>query len=163
MNSDKKRRSSKNKRHATSMFRDFRQEIFIGALFLLGVFLLIEDLDIKVSVYHGFVYLSKHMGTFANNILTKSIEGFKILEGSDIVGVALIIIAINLFIYRIRHKFVIRYGQLPSCPDCGEELNLIHRNFFHRIVGFVFRVKIRRYACKVCAYEGLTMRLKTAR
>jgi len=145
------------------MLRDFRQEILIGAIFLLGVFLLVEDLDIKVSVYHGLVYLSKHMGTLANKIFMSIIEGFKVLEGSDIVGVALILIAINLFIYRVQQKFVIRYGQLPACPDCGEDLNLIHRSITHRIVGFVFRVKIRRYACKVCEFEGLKMRLKASR
>ncbi|NQV50919.1 MAG: hypothetical protein HQ507_10490 [Candidatus Marinimicrobia bacterium] len=49
------RKRRKSKRHDKSVIREFRVEILIGILFLFGVFLLFEQMEIKTIVFKGIV------------------------------------------------------------------------------------------------------------
>ena len=50
-----KRRRKKSIRHEKSLISEFRFEILIGILFLFGVFLLFEQMEIKAIVFKGIV------------------------------------------------------------------------------------------------------------
>ncbi|MCF7823845.1 MAG: hypothetical protein K9N35_06690 [Candidatus Marinimicrobia bacterium] len=153
-----RRHRKKSKRHELSLIREFRIEIIIGVLFLLGVFLLVEELDIKIFVYHAFANSFRTIGRLSQDILEKLFYLFGEFEGSDIVGIILITIACLVFLDRLRQKAIARYGDLTVCPDCGENLHMIHRTPVQRILSYIFRLKIRRYQCKACEFEGLRIR-----
>lgn len=159
----KRRRRSKSKRFKTSLLAAFRQEVIIGVLFLLGVFLIVEDMEIKVTVYHFLVGLVQGIANLFNAMLQGIIDFFREFESSDIVGYILIFIAFVLYGNRIRNRTIERYSELPECPECGSELNRVHRNSFQKSVGTVLRVKIRRYRCKSCDFDGLRIRRMQSR
>jgi len=158
MSENKRSRRRKSSRHQTTIFREFRIEFAIALLFLLGVFLLVEDLEIKLAIYHAVVSFVKTIAHTTNLILKNIVNAVQVFEGSDIVGTILIFLAWLLFTYRVRQKAIARYSDLTVCPDCGEGLNMIHRNMFQRGISKVFRLKIKRYQCKSCDFEGLRIR-----
>lgn len=157
------RRRRSTKRHEKSLIRDFSFEIIIGLVFLFGVFLLFEQMEIKSYVFHGIVNLFKTITTAFSDLLGSILGLTEIFETSDIVGTSLILIALILFIYRVRQKSILRYHDLDECPDCSSELIHIHRNLIQRLGGKLFRLKIRRYRCKNCDYEGLRIRALRSR
>jgi len=107
--------------------------------------------------------LTKAYDQAINDILRSFVDIVREFEGSDIVGSILIAIAGILFIYRLRQKAIARYGDLTVCPDCGEGLHMIHRNTPQKILASIFRLKIRRYQCKSCDFDGLRIRSSNSR
>ncbi|MBT3228278.1 MAG: hypothetical protein HOG76_03230 [Candidatus Marinimicrobia bacterium] len=152
------RRRKKSKRFERSIIREFSAEIMIGIIFFFGIFLLYEEMEIKTYVFEGvvsdFQYITHGISHFMSTLLGRAEE----YETSDIVGSTLIFIAFNLLISRIRQKSILILSELTECPECGDDLVLVHRNVFQRIYGFVFRVKIRRFHCQSCDYDGLRVR-----
>ena len=152
------RRRKKSKRFERSIIREFSAEIMIGIIFFFGIFLLYEEMEIKTYVFEGvvsgFQYITHGISHFMSTLLGRAEE----YETSDIVGSTLIFIAFNLLISRIRQKSILILSELTECPECGDDLVLVQRNVFQRIYGFVFRVKIRRFHCQSCDYDGLRVR-----
>lgn len=159
----KTKRRRRTKRHEKSIIREFSVEIFIGFLFLFGVFLLFEDMEIKSYVFHGVVGLFQTITNGFSNLLGSILGMADVFETSDIVGVLLILIAFFLLTYRVRQKSIQRYHDLEECPDCSGQLMHIHRNWLQRFASKIFFLKIRRYECKECGFQGFRMRAKHAR
>ena len=158
-----KRRRKKSIRHEKSLISEFRFEILIGILFLFGVFLLFEQMEIKSIVFKGIVSFFQSITQGFSDFLGTLLETTDLFETSDIVGSLLILIAFLLLTYRVRQKSIIRYYELTTCPECGGNLVHVHRNQLQRITGFIFRLKIRRYQCKQCDFDGLRMRAMKSR
>jgi len=159
---DSKRRR-KTKRHEKSIFREFSIEIIIGVIFLFGVFLLFERMEIKSYVFHGIVGTLKSITDAFSDMLGSILGIADVFETSDIVGVSLIIIAFLLLTVRVRQKAIIRYHDLDECPECSGDLMHIHRNMPQRMFSKIFLLKIRRYKCKSCDFEGFRMRASKSR
>jgi len=157
------RRRRKTKRHEKSVIREFGFEITIGFIFLFGVFLLFEEMEIKSWVFQNIVGFFNGITQGFSQMVGTVINWTDLFETSDIVGVILILLAIFLLLYRIRQKAIIRYHDLDSCPDCGSDLMHVHRSFSQRVVSRVFYLKIRRYRCKQCDYEGIRVRTHRSR
>ncbi|MCF7807212.1 MAG: hypothetical protein K9M49_08040 [Candidatus Marinimicrobia bacterium] len=162
---EKRRRKQrkKSKRFKNSLLNEFRQEVLIGIFFLLGIFLVVEDLDIKVAVYHGIISAFQWVVQLFNRMVQGIMDIFQTVEGSDIVGYLLILMAITLFSLRVRNKAIDRYNELIVCPECGSDLHMVHRNWFQRLIGKLFFMKIRRYHCKSCEFDGLRLRSSKSR
>ncbi len=152
------RHRKKSKRFEKSIIREFSAEIMIGIIFFFGVFLLFEEMEIKRYVFDGvvsgFQYVTQGISHLVSTLLGRAEE----YETSDIVGTTLIFIAFNLLVSRVRQKSISILSELTECPECGGDLVLVHRNLFQRIFGFVFRLKIRRFQCHNCDYDGLRVR-----
>ena len=153
-----RKRSRRSKRHQTSFFRDFRFEIFIAFLFLLGAFLLFEDLEIKAAVFSWISGAFKTITLGSSELVNNFLQWLIGFETSDIVGLILILIATFLFSYRLRQKAIQRYGELHTCPECGSGMMHIHRTPLQRFAEIVFYLKIRNYKCKSCDYQGIRIR-----
>jgi len=151
-------RHSKSKRHEKSLVSAFKFEIFIGFLFLLGVFLLFEKMEIKTYLFHGIVGLFQTITHWFNELVAGFVEGIQYFETSDIVGIILILLAIFLLGHRIRQKAIWRFSGLSSCPECGGDLVNVHRTQLQRLTAILFRLKIRRYKCKSCDFDGVRVR-----
>ncbi|NQV29643.1 MAG: transposase family protein [Candidatus Marinimicrobia bacterium] len=158
-----KRHRKKSSRHEKSLIREFRIEILIGVLFLIGVFLLFEQMEIKSVVFKGIVSFFQSITQGFSDFLGSLLEATDLFETSDIVGSILILLALLLLLFRVRQKAIVRFYELTECPECGSDLLHVHRNQFQRVFGFIFRLKIRRYQCKNCEYDGVRMRAMKSR
>jgi len=103
-----------------SFFRKYWFEISVSTLFVLGVFLLAERVQIKATIYAGFLWLF-HValdGLKALGNVPARIYGD--FEMSDIVGTALILIALGMLAHRMRARAIENHPDLPEdCPQCG--------------------------------------------
>ncbi len=160
---EKRQRRRSSKRHEKSIIREFSLEIFIGVIFLFGVFLLFEEMEIKTYVFQGLVSFFKSITNGFSNFLGFILGTAGEFETSDIVGTMLIVVAFILLTYRVRQKAIIRLHDLEECPDCGGDLKHIHRTLIQRIASRIFFIKIRRYQCNDCEFDGLRMRAKQSR
>ncbi len=142
-------------RHEKSLWKEFQSEIFIAFLFLLGVFLIVEKLEIKQTVFHSLramiQWAAREISTTARFIATLLAE----VETSDIVGIILIFAALFLMVGRLRRKVIRRYEHLYSCPRCGNDLRRIHRSPFQKVMQVLFFVRIKHYTCKKCDFRGV--------
>jgi uncharacterized membrane protein len=161
--SEQSHRHRRKKRHEKSIIREFTIEIIIGIFFLFGVFLLFEEMEIKTWVFHAVVSFFQNITNGFSNLLGAILGTAEAFETSDIVGTMLILLAFILQIYRVRQKAIIRFHDLDVCPECGGALEHIHRNLIQRIASKIFLIKIRRYHCKACDFDGLRMRAKQSR
>lgn len=158
MAKQKARRKRKSKRHEKSFLRDFSFEIFVAFLFLLGLFLLFEDMEVKSVVFQGILGFFNTITNAFSRLLGAILGGLSVIETSDVVGTILIIIALFLLSYRARQKTILRYSELNSCPECDGDLTHVHRNRLQRLTSTVLRLKIRRYQCKDCDFDGVRVR-----
>ncbi|MCF7923317.1 MAG: transposase family protein [Candidatus Marinimicrobia bacterium] len=156
-------RRRKSKRHQKSIIREFSMEIFIGVLFLFGVFLLFEQMEIKSYMFNGIVSFFQAITHAFSQFFGSILGAAEIFETSDIVGTLLIVVAFFLFTFRVRQKAILRFHELSACPECGGDLLHIHRTLIQRIASRIFFLKIRRYQCKSCEFQGLRMRAVKSR
>lgn len=156
-------RHRKSKRHEKSIVREFSMEIFIGFIFLIGVFLLFEKMEIKSYVFNGIVSFFQAITRAFSDFLGTILGATEIFETSDIVGTILIMVAFFMLSFRVRQKAILRFHELSVCPDCGGDLIHIHRTIIQRIASKLFFLKIRRYQCKSCGFQGLRMRAVKSR
>ena len=160
---EKKIRRKKSKRFENSLIRAFSMEILIGLIFLFGVFLLYEDMEIKTVAFRGIVSFSQWITQSFSQLLGAILGTADAFETSDIVGTVLILFAFFLLSFRVRQKAILRFHDLDECPECGHDLIHVHRNQIQKITAWFFQLKIRRYQCKTCGYDGLRMRSKRTR
>lgn len=160
---EKHRRRRSSKRHEKSIVREFTVEIIIGVIFLFGVFLLFEDMEIKTFVFHGVMNFFQAITHWFSNFLVSILGLTQEFETSDIVGTLLIIFAFLLLSLRVRQKAILRFHDLDECPECGGDMQHVPRNLGQRVVSRLFFIKIRRYHCKACDFDGLRIRAKHSR
>ncbi len=142
-------------RHEKSLWAEFRVEIFIGFIFILGVFLLVEEMEIKQTFFY---WIGWSLRVTANGVyaFSRSIRDIIMhVENSDLVGIALIVTAIILISLRFRKKVIQRYSSIYSCPECEGELRRVHRTKFQTFLEFFMLAKIKNYQCKQCSYTGI--------
>ena len=136
-------------------WREYLFEIVLFGVILLGVFLLVERMDIRVTLRRWLT----NAATAVSQGLGQAVQGLFVriagLTLSDLVGVLLIAAAVAAVLWRIRWRLTHdeRFSA-DVCPVCGGPLHRIHRTRGDRIVG-VF-VPVRRHQCKdrACGWSG---------
>lgn len=154
-------RNSRKKRKDTSdtglskisLIRYYRFEIFALFLLLLGVFLLVERLEIKTVIYQRCMWLMHH----ANAIWSYFASVIVSVQKSDLVGLFLMLVSIILIAWRVRFRAIQKYkhlDDLAGCPECGQNLRRLAKKRAHRLLELLFRVHIRRYSCEKCTFKA---------
>ncbi len=149
------KRKHHHRRNEKSIWSEFRFEIFIAFLFFLGVFLLVEQMEIKATIFY---WISTAIRTSANAVYSVARlirDTISQVETSDIVGIVLILTSLVLIALRFRKKVIHRYSTLYSCPECGGDLHRTHRNTSQKLLELVLYAKIKHYKCKQCSYGGI--------
>ena len=104
-----------------SFHKEYSVEIKVVLLFTLGIFLLVEDLEIKQYIFEAirtiFFIIGFGIKWFRDSILFL----IKQFEVSDIVGISLILYVVYLVAHRWRDRMIDRYMDLHSCPQCGSD------------------------------------------
>ena len=132
-------------------------EIAVVVLILAGIYLLVEQTDVSENVLHSprtvIIFIAGFFSSIAS-FIQKWIEDTK---ASDIVGFTLILIAVYLLGYRSRTNLLKNYRNTRSCPKCKSGLSRIHRKFKHKIIGFIYRIRVKNYRClgSNCSWRGI--------
>ena len=140
-----KRREFIKLRHK-SFYKEYSFEIKVVLLLTLGIFLLVEDLEIKQYILEAIrtIFFTVGLGIkwFRDSILFL----IKQFEVSDIVGISLILYVVYLVANRWRDRMINRYMDLNSCPQCGsDEIQRIKKNWKHQVTGIIYFVKVKHY------------------
>jgi len=141
-----------------SFLKEFRLEITILILALVGSFFLFEPFGIR-AIIRKTVRTSAATGlTITQSILDRLIAILFNISIIDIVGWILIIGAVAFVVARIRY----RYRKNPEnkatvCPNCGDRIYRVHRSQFDRLLGKTLLPNSHRYQCTNpdCGWSGL--------
>jgi hypothetical protein len=134
-------------------------EIVVGILVLLAIFLLVEQMNIRESL---FAWLLAAVES-AQNLVAALARGLaRFVQGttlSDMVAYVLILVVAILVAWRTRYRILTnpRLAQI-QCPRCGGDLRRIHRRWYHRLLNLA--IPNRRYGCKdpACGWRGLRVK-----
>ena len=134
-----------------SFLKKFRFEILSLLLLGAGLFLLLENLEIKQILFRKCKWV---LSVFLD-VASYPVRLLSQIQQSDIVGLVLVVLAVSILGARIRFRIIQRHQGLDSgsqCPKCSGDLTRIHRKLIHRLLQPVFRVRITRYTCQKCAF-----------
>ena len=140
-----------------SFYRKYDFELIILGLLLLGFFLLWERWKIKSIVW---VFITKTAKTSVNLIRDFTVRLGAVIskvETSDLIGIALILIALILIVNRTRLRIIQSHPKLSSCSLCEGSLRRTHRKMKHKLLEVLLFCKVKRYSCRKCSFDGIGM------
>jgi hypothetical protein len=137
-------------------WREYLAEIILAGIILIGIFLLVERMDIRVTLWHGLSTLLGGLTSGLELVIGQSVQRITSMTLSDLVGLTLIVVAVVAVLWRVRWRLIHdqRFAS-DTCPRCGGELHRIHRTRLDHIVNLF--VPARRHRCKNkdCDWSGL--------
>ena len=159
----KERKGIKKQKRQESFIREYNYEITIVVLIALGIFLLVEDLEIKHYMYLGLRWFLFSIGDIIKGIRDNVILLLEkdFFEVSDLVGISLILLALHLAAKRWRDREIERYSELSTCPKSGGKLQRVQRTPKQKIISFFYAAQIKYYGCRECEFRGIKMLKKT--
>lgn len=141
--------------------KEYRLELAAALAVLLGIFLLVEQLDIRQSI-RASISAARESASAFFQVLGVQINDYLLkARPSDLIGAALIVGMLIFIIWRIRHRFAHDSTWTAKvCPKCGQPIVRIHRSRLDRILTWAFFPQGYRYACKNkdCRWSGIRRR-----
>jgi hypothetical protein len=140
------------------LLREYRVELIALAVVVLGVFLLVEQFEIRVTVRDAIIWLATSSVQFVQVTKARALEFITKFSLSDLIGWSLILGTVTFFALRARYRFTRSdYWRTTTCPKCGSPLERIPRKRIHYILGKTILPHARRYRCsnKECQWTGL--------
>jgi hypothetical protein len=147
--SRRRRNQGKQPGRVVLFLRSYWFEISAVVFLALGVFLLVERVQITAFMFRALKKLANSVANVVNSILA--------IEKSNIVGIVLILVAIWMMGYSLRRTMLRRAPNLDSaepCPKCGGHLGRAHSGPLQRLLAAVMRVRIKHYACRDCSFRA---------
>ena len=138
-------------------YQEYNFEITVVVLIALGIFLLIEELEIKHYLYEFIKIIFFSIGNLIKLLRDGSIFIIDKFEISDLVGISLILLALFLIANRWRERMIERHSVFRNCPDCNGDLQRIKRDFNQKVTGFFYFLTVKNYHCKSCNYKGFKL------
>lgn len=159
----KERKGIKKHKRQGSFISEYNYEITIVVLIALGIFLLVEDLEIKHYMYLGLRWFLFSIGDIIKGIRDNVLLLLEkdLFELSDLVGISLILFALHLAAKRWRDREIERYSELSICPNCGGKLQRVQRTPKQKIISFFYVAQVKNYSCRECEFKGIKMSKKT--
>ena len=152
-----KRKGLTKPRHNT-FYKEYSFEIKVIILFTLGIFLLVEELEIKQYIFEFIRIIFFAIGNGVKWSRDSIIFLIKQFEVSDIVGISLILYVFYLVANRWRDRMVDRYSDLDKCPKCGSsEIHRIRKDWNHKILSILYFVNVKNYQCKKCSRKEMKL------
>lgn len=141
-----------------SFLRKFWAEISAVCLFGLGVFLLVEKMQIKAIIWRWLVASYQGTVTFVHGGLHAVYNWFAPIEVSDFVGVGLIFASIVIMIYAFRERAIGRSLPLTDGSHCLKSgcdgtFKRSRRNHVDRFTQSILRISVRPYSCRDCSHR----------
>jgi len=148
----------KSGRSATRFWSEWRLELTAIVIIGVGVFLLVENLDMSEMVQDWILGLLHSLAEIFFAVIDAA-SG--LLRPSNLLGMALMMAGVGLLIWRTRVRVArMAHLQATSCPSCGSSaLEKRHRRLWERIVSLI--VPVRRYRCRSCGWSGWRVYIRT--
>ena len=153
----KRKRKKSNTKKEVSFFKEYNFEIAVVAMFLLGVFLLVEKMEISQTLFKIIKTMIFLFADFIKTIRNSIYNILSWLEISDLVGVILILFALYLVALRIRVRLLMLYPKVYECQNCDNKnkLKRIPKRLKHRLIHFALRLRVYYYQCDNCYKKQL--------
>jgi len=153
----KRKRKKLNDKKGVSFFKEYNFEITVFAMFLLGVFLLVEKMEISQTLFRIIKATIFLFADFIKAVRNSIYNTLSWLEISDLVGVILILFALYLISLRIRVRLLMLYPKVDECQNCdnNNRLKRIPKRLKHRIIHFALRLRVYYYQCDDCYKKQL--------
>ncbi len=141
------------------IWRQYGFEIVVVAVIALGVFLLVEQMNIRPTLIR---WLGVALGALLrgigqiDNVARDTLEHLTL---SNALGLVLIFGALLAIVLRLRWQLMHRPAlTVITCPVCGSELRQVHRQPIERLIDWY--IPLRRYRCRNhdCNWEGLKVK-----
>jgi hypothetical protein len=139
--------------------KEYRIEFSALLVFLLGIFLVLEQLEIRKTAK---IWLASILASLRNWVVGSTFTSlktyFKTFSLSDLLGWGLILLTIGFIIWRVRYRFLKSpHWTGTVCPECGGVLHRVHRTSWDKVVSKLFLPHARRYRCFTpgCGWSGL--------
>jgi hypothetical protein len=137
------------------IWTEWRVEVLVAVLVAVAVFLLVERMQIRVTLLRWLGIGTETIGESLTAIFNTIAAFITRTTVSDLLGYALLLVAVSVVFlrvrWRVRHNP--RFTEL-RCPTCGSELSRIHRRVSDRVVNLF--APVRRYRCRNrdCYWQG---------
>ena len=139
-------------------FREYRVELAALLAILVGVFLLVERLELRGMLRTFLEAIKELLGAFLQVVAASARTYILDFTLSDVVGWGLIILMIAFIVWRVRHRFAKDEAwRAYECPKCKGPLVRIHRTRLDHFLTWAFFPGGFRYVCKnkSCRWSGL--------
>lgn len=131
-------------------------EITAALVVALGLFLLLERMSIRSTLFHWATTGSQNLLRVLGRVGDALAFSIARLTLSNAIGLVLVIVAVMALILRFRWRLMRSASQTAlCCPRCGGGVHRVHRRRGDRIVSFF--VPVRRYRCsnRECRWCGI--------
>jgi predicted RNA-binding Zn-ribbon protein involved in translation (DUF1610 family) len=137
--------------------REYIVELVASFLALLGIFLLVERMEIRVTILRLLRLTGRTVTGAIDAVVNAIVHRVSSITTSDLIGLGLIVLAIVVALWRVRVRLMQRYAE-HACPVCGGDLRRLHRRWSDRLVSLL--LPVGRYRCrnKECGWEGPRVR-----
>ncbi len=153
----KRKRKKSNSKKEVSFLKEYNFEITVFVIFVLGVFLLVEKMEITQTLFKVIKATIFLFADLIKAIRDSIYDALGWIELSDLVGVILILFALYLIALRIRIRLLMLYPKNTECQYCDNKnkLKRIRKKLKHRIIHFALRLRVYYYQCDNCYKKQL--------
>lgn len=157
MTRTRNRRKSRSARK--QILSEWNVEIIASLCLLLGIFLIVEDYNIRETTWaltnQLIDWVAAYLGTHLSELLESA------LRPSNLLAVVLLVVSISMLWKRIRSRLLQAAAQTPkSCPRCGHSIHKQHRRNVEHLLSYF--IPMRRYHCRQCGWKGLQVYVREA-
>ena len=153
----KQKRKGATKSKYKLFLNDFNFEIKVILLLALGIFLLIEELEIKNSFFELIKLIIFNISKVIQWILNKSAFFITRFEFSDIVGISILLYVFYLIANRSRERLFNRFPNLNNCSKCNGKIHRIRKKWNHKVLSYVYFITVKHYQCTECNYQEIKL------
>ena len=140
-----------------SFYQKYNFEFLVLGLLLLGFFLLWERWQIKLIIWDFITKAARTSVNLIRDIAVRIGTVISKVETSDLIGIALILIALILIMNRTRLRIIQSHPSLSSCSLCEGGLRQTHRKMKHKLLEILLFCKVKCYSCRKCSLDGIAI------
>ena len=153
----KQKRKGATKSKYKLFFKNFNFEIKVISLLALGIFLIVEKLEIKHFLFELIKLIIFNIGKIIQWLLNKSAFFIMRFEFSDIVGISILLYVLYLIINRLRERLFNRFPNINNCSKCNGKIHRIRKKWKHKVLSYVYFITVKHYQCTECNYQEIKL------
>ena len=134
--------------------REYRIELVAAFMALLGIFLLVEQMEIRVTIFRIMRFVWRTVGETVVGVVRAVIYRILHIRPSDLLGLVLILLSMIIVLWRVRVRLTQRLSG-TTCPVCGGDLRRSRRDWLDRLTSLLLPVRPYRCRNKECRWQGL--------
>ncbi len=153
----KQKRKGASKSKYKIFFEDFNFEIKVVSLLALGIFLLVEELEIKHYLLKLIKLIIFNSGKVIQYVLNKSVFFIRGFEFSDVVGISILLYVFYLIANRSRERLFNRFPNINNCSKCNGKIHRIRKKWKHKVLSYVYFITVKHYRCTDCNNQEIKL------